>query len=212
MRSKRFGALILGAAMLVTSLGIAQAASRTADQHKLSKHAFHDQMRRQWENHVAWTRLYIVSAAHSLPDQQATAKRLLANQTAIGNAVKPFYGDAAGDKLTSLLRDHILTAAAMIEDAKSGDTAKFDSDKAHWYANGNAIAKFLHTANPDNWPLGEMRHMMKMHLDLTLTEAVDRLQGHYAKDIRDYRPIETEILKMADMLSAGIIAQFPDRF
>ena len=54
--------------------------------------------------------------------------------------------------------------------------------------------------------------MMKDHLDLTLREATHRLQGDFAADIRDYDRIHNQILEMADMLSEGIIRQFPGRF
>ena len=54
--------------------------------------------------------------------------------------------------------------------------------------------------------------MMKAHLDQTLSEAAHRLGGDYAADIRDYEEIHHHILEMADMLSAGIIKQFPRRF
>ncbi len=54
--------------------------------------------------------------------------------------------------------------------------------------------------------------MMKQHLDLTLREAVDRLQGNFAADIADYEQVHLAILAMADMLSSGIIAQFPEKF
>ena len=75
-------------------------------------------MRKLWEDHITWTRLYIVSAIADLPDKDATAKRLLQNQTDLGNAVKSFYGDAAGDKLTALLKDHILIAVDIIDARK----------------------------------------------------------------------------------------------
>ena len=67
-------------------------------------------MRRLWDDHVVWTRLFIISTLSDLPDAPATTERLLQNQTDIGNAIKPFYGDAAGTKLTGLLREHILIA------------------------------------------------------------------------------------------------------
>ena len=54
--------------------------------------------------------------------------------------------------------------------------------------------------------------MMKAHLDRTLEEAVARLEGRYEDDIDAYEQIHADILEMADMLSDGIIGQFPDRF
>jgi len=57
-----------------------------------------------------------------------------------------------------------------------------------------------------------MRRMMRRHLDQTVSEAVNRLQGNYAADVRDYDRIHRHILVMADTLSSGIIKQFPRRF
>jgi hypothetical protein len=173
---------------------------------------FHDAMRKLWEDHVAWTRLYIVSAAAGLPDQSLTAQRLLQNQTDIGNAVAPFYGRDAADKLTALLKDHILIAADLVGAAKAGDEAKTSQAKTRWYANANDIAAFLATANPKQWPLATMQSAMKMHLDQTLDEATHRLQGKYDQDITDYDAVVNHILMMADVLSNGIMAQFPDKF
>jgi hypothetical protein len=137
---------------------------------------------------------------------------LLQNQVDIGDAIKPFYGTAAGRQLTDLLTDHILTAAQVLQAAKDNDTAAFDQAKADWYANARDIARFLHQANPHNWSLSDMRMMMRDHLDLTLREASQQLGGDYAAGVATYDQVETEILHMADMLSAGIVAQFPSMF
>lgn len=179
---------------------------------KISALDFRNAMRKLWEDHITFTRLYIISVAHNLPDKDATAQRLLANQADIGNAIKPFYGDAAGEKLTALLKDHILGAADLLAAAQAGDKAKVDAASTKWYANANDIAAFLNSANAKNWPLPAMQDAMKTHLDQTLKEAVDRLQGKYADDIKDYDAVHTHILEMADVLSSGIIAQFPDKF
>ena len=58
-------------------------------------------MRVLWEEHITYTRNYIISALAGLPDTDAVAQRLLRNQDDIGNAIKPFYGDAAGNKLSA---------------------------------------------------------------------------------------------------------------
>ena len=174
--------------------------------------AFHDAMRKLWEDHVTWTRLYIVSAAAGLPDAQATAGRLLQNQADIGNAIKPFYGDAAGERLTALLRQHILTAADLVTAAKAGNAADVQAASTRWYANADEIADFLSGANPGNWPRETMRAAMRHHLDLTLQEAQARLGGSWAADIAAYDAIHEHILGMADLLASGIISQFPQRF
>ena len=174
--------------------------------------AFHDAMRKLWEDHITWTRLAIVSFAAGLPDLQATEARLLANQVDIGNAIKPYYGRTAGNRLTALLKDHILGAVALLQAAKAGDQAQIAKASTAWYVNANQIADFLNRANPRQWSRKAMRSMMKTHLDQTLAEAQHRLQGNFGADIRDYDAVHRHILEMADMLSDGIIRQFPKRF
>lgn len=174
--------------------------------------AFQDQMRRLWQDHITWTRLYIVSAAADLPDKDLTAQRLLRNQAAIGNAVAAFYGEEAGAELTRLLEEHILGAADLLEAAKTGDPGAIQEASTNWYANGDEIAAFLSAANPDRWPLIDMQAQMKMHLDVTLLEATARLNGDYASDIAAYDEVEAHIVEFADLLSRGIIQQFPERF
>jgi len=172
----------------------------------------HSDMRKLWEDHITWTRLYIVSVAAGLPDKDATAQRLIQNQVDIGNAIKPYYGDAAGTKLTELLKEHILGAADLLAAAKAGNQAEVAKQKARWSKNADDIAVFLSGANPKNWPEATMKAEMKMHLDLTLKEALDRFGGKYADDIKDYDDVHAHILKLADTLTNGITAQFPDKF
>src|SRR5688572_10097066 len=169
-------------------------------------------MRKLWEDHITWTRLFIVSAAADLPDKAATTERLLRNQSDIGNAVKTYYGNEAGDKLTALLRDHITIAAELVGAAKAKDNAKVADARTRWNANSDEIATFLSGANPRNWPAADMKKMMREHLDLTTAEATARLSGNWAADIAAYEKVHDQILHMSDMLSSGIIKQFPDKF
>jgi hypothetical protein len=173
--------------------------------------ALHDSMRKLWEDHVTWTRLAIVTFADGSGGFSASAARLLANQDDIGDAIKPFYGDAAGDRLTALLHDHITIAVEILQAAKAGDTAAFEDAKTRWYANSDAIADFLAAANPRFWPQDTMRASMRTHLDQTLTEASDELGGRYSASVADYEQVHLHILAMADLLSGGIIGQFPDQ-
>ena len=95
------------AALLTGSAGTHESAHAATHAHPQATHAhahaahaltarqlaFHDRMRKLWEDHVTWTRLAIVSFADGSGGFSATAGRLLRNQADIGDAFKPFYGD-----------------------------------------------------------------------------------------------------------------------
>jgi hypothetical protein len=168
-------------------------------------------MRDLWMDHIVYTRLAIISFAHNLPDFNVTADRLLQNQVDIGNAIKPYYGEAAGDQLTGLLKQHILIAVDILKAPKANNTTALDAANKTWFDNADQIATFLSSANP-NLPKSDMVSMMDSHLSLTTKEAVDRLHGNYADDIVDFDQVHKEILTMADTLSDAIIKQFPDKF
>jgi hypothetical protein len=174
--------------------------------------ALRSDMRKLWEDHITWTRLAIISLTTGSPDTEATVGRLLQNQTDIGDAVKPFYGDAAGNALTSELRKHILIAAEVIAAAKVGDAAKLADAQARWATNGEDIAALLHSVNPREWELDDMKRELRMHLELTTNEVVARLHGDWPADVAAYEEIHEHALHLADLLSEGLIAQFPKRF
>jgi hypothetical protein len=174
--------------------------------------ALRTDMRKLWEDHITWTRLAIISLESGTPDTNATVARLLRNQVDIGNAIKPYYGKAAGKELTKQLRAHILIAADVIAAAKAGDSAKLADAQARWVKNADQIATVLHSVNPRYWRLGAMKAEMHRHLDLTTQEAVARLQGNWTADVAAYDKVHRHILHMSDMLSDGIIKQFPARF
>ena len=170
------------------------------------------EMRRLWHEHTEWTRLAIVSLTSDAPDTKATVGRLLKNQADIGNAIKPFYGAAAGRQLTALLREHIAIAADLIAAAKKGDQAGTTAQQARWNDNADRIAAFLSAANPRSWTPAGTKAMMRAHLSLTTDEVVARLQRRWADEVRIYDRVERQIRNMADMLSDGLVAQFPARF
>jgi hypothetical protein len=170
----------------------------------VNRDEFRRDVRALWEDHITWTRLFIVSAVDGLADVDDTAARLLRNQTEIGDSIKPFLGDEAGNQLTQLLNEHILIAADIITAAKKGDDNAVDKASKAWYRNGNEIADFLSDAGVG--PKADLRAMMKGHLDTTMDEAVARLSGDYEAEIKAYDEVRSHIHHMADALADGIIA------
>ena len=168
-------------------------------------------MRKLWEDHITYTRNYIISALANLEDVSKVAGRLLKNQDDIGDAIKPIYGDEAGKKLAMLLRDHIMIATEVVKAAKMGNNEELSKANKKWYANGDDIAAFLSSANP-NWSKKALQDMLYKHLEYTTQEVVSRLKKDWSSDIEAYDKGHVHMLMFADVLTDGIVKQFPDKF
>jgi hypothetical protein len=96
---------------------------------------------------------------------------------------------------------------------KTGDAAAYQDANARWYANAHDIAVFLsETLDPPITSLADADQMMKDHLDSTTAEVVARLNRDWTADVAAYDKVHEQALEMADMLSEGIIANFPSEF
>jgi len=168
-------------------------------------------LRMLWEEHVAWTRMAIISMAASMPDQELVIKRLLRNATDMAAALRPLYGEEKASIFGRLIHDHLALAAQLVAAAKAGDSSAAAEAERKWYANADEIATFLSNINP-NWSREALLAMLHDHLALTKAEAVARLNKEYATDIALYDAIEQQALTMADALTDGIVKQFPDIF
>jgi hypothetical protein len=169
-------------------------------------------MRKVWADHMQWTYATVDAFFHNAKALDPTLQCLLANQDDIGNAIKPFYGDAAGAQLTALLRTHINQAVPVLKAAQAGDDEALKKAQDDWYANAQEIADFLTKANPDNWPASATGPALKMHIDQTTTYSVDLLKGDYPAAIGDYGKAFDHMMDLADILTNGITKQFPDKF
>lgn len=219
-KPRRFLVPLLGLLLLGTGLAAcgdddnsADAAPTPAAVDTSEQEEFRTAMRELWNEHGNLTVRAIVAAVSGLDETGPVVDALQANQDRIGEAVKPFYGDEAGDALAALLHEHIDTAVATLTAAIGGDPAELETASAAFYANGDDIAAFLSEANPDNWGLDATQQMMKMHLDQVVELATAQIQGDHDQALAVYDAYIHHLnVGMADMLSTGIIAQFPDQF
>jgi leucyl-tRNA synthetase len=157
--------------------------------------------------HVLWTRFFIVSATFSLPDLPFVTQRLLQNPVDFADEFRPLYGEKIALRFENLLTEHLLIAAALVNAAKAGDTAEVERQRRLWYENAEEIARFLASINPC-WSECVWRELLFDHLRMTEEEAVTMLNGQYERSIEEYDAIQAEAIKMADVMSCGLIRQF----
>ena len=166
--------------------------------------------RKLWEQHIMWTRSFIISTASNLGDLPMVTNRLLQNPSDFASVLMPFYGRENAARFQSLFQEHLLIAAKLVNDAKAGNTAAVKEGEIKWYENADEIAAFLASIN-SFWSEQEWKALLYDHLKMTENEAVQRLNGNYEEDIMQYDSIQDEALKMADLMSMGIIKQFKYR-
>lgn len=170
-----------------------------------------NRLRMLWEQHIAWTRMFIISAIDNLRDLELVTNRLLRNPRDFEKALRSFYGNEIASRFGDLLTEHLVIAAELVIAAKAGDAEAAADAERRWYANADEIAHFLAGINPF-WSEEEWRSMLYEHLALTKTEAVSRLTGDYETNIAIYDEIERQALGMADVMTQGIVRQFPCKF
>lgn len=168
-------------------------------------------MRKLWEEHIVYTRNYIISALANLEDKDVVEKRLLRNQDDIGELIAKYYGDEAGGKLTVLLRDHILIATEVIKAAQMENSKELARAQKRWNMNADDISGFLSKVN-HHWAINDMSTMLRKHLEYTTAEMVFRLKKDWTADVDAYDRGHHHMLMFADVMTEGIVKQFPEKF
>lgn len=199
--------------MLSSMAGSINAYARTPEKCiSQSEVKFENEFRRLWIDHVLWTSNYITSATTAgAEDQKQVLARLLKNQEDIGNAIKPVYGEEAGNKLTALLKEHIVIAGDIVNAAKEGNTAKLDQLNKKWYRNADDISAFLNAANP-NLKIGAVKELMYVHLKMVADDLTASLAKDWDARIVSIDDGVTHIILMADTISDAVVKQFPEKF
>jgi len=170
-----------------------------------------NEIRRLWEDHITWSRMAILSMTENFPDENIVTKRLLRNPSDFATLFKTYYGEEIATKYEALFTEYLVNGMELLKATMSGDkTAAIEAERK-WYANADEIATFLASINP-NWKEKTWKEMLYENISLSKDEAMDRANKYYAADILVYDKIQNQALEMADIMSEGIISQFPNKF
>lgn len=172
--------------------------------------AFEERVEHFWCKTVDYTRNAIISILGGLGDIDALVTRLMSLQEDIGNAVAPYYGNDAADTVTNVLKQHVTLLVDIVKNIKDGKSTE-ELEKS-LQTNIDAIATFLDSADPDNWPKDVVLGLLKKHVECTLAEARTRFAKDWPADFAAYEECKANIEKLAYAMAGGIVNKFPEMF
>ncbi|WP_431521994.1 hypothetical protein [Guptibacillus hwajinpoensis] len=120
--------------------------------------------------------------------------------------MKPIYGEDAGNKLTDLLKEHIVIAGKIVDAAKNGKEDMVKQLNQEWYRNADDIAAFLSGANP-NLKNEELKKLLYKHLEMVTDDLTASLKQDWDARIVAIDEGVTQIILMADAISEGVVKQ-----
>lgn len=208
----RVTAIVSGIVSLIVSGSISYAQNEMEAVAPSSQSAitFRLALRELWQYQVTWTRSYIVSVLSNLEDVAVVKDKLIKNQEKIGDAVKPYYGGTAGDRLAVLLREHIVIATEIVKVSANVEELKKAQDKGR--ENADAIADLLSKARNPYWDKQFIKDTFYKHLEYVTKQVDYRLNKEWVLEINAYDDGLKHVLMIADLLAEGIVRQFFDRF
>lgn len=173
-----------------------------------SRLVLQDQLRQLGSERVFWIRVFIIDSLAALPDKDVTFNRLMKNQGDLGNALRPYYGDAMGVQLTSLLEEYVLQLSDLIATMQAGNAAQVQNLIDQWRQQANLIADFLATSN-SSLNREQLRADFRLQSDATLAQINARIAKDWTGDILAYDTAQDRALSISDTVTAATATQYP---
>ena len=178
------------------------------------------------DSRTLWTRYalgminFSVSDFGNLASTDNVKNSLARNAAAIGNFFTPYYGFTTGDKITGLLNALTKNGEKVVEVVKSGNT-DVEVYMDIWAQQSMALADYLNQINPNNYPKDLLADMFIQLTKFWLEDFMARYNKDFAADavaldnilkigvtgVPDHS--KAGYSSIADVLSRGIVAQFP---
>lgn len=169
------------------------------------------QLNKLFVNNVIWERAYMAGVMSSTPDVSSIKDKIVANQQAIADAVRPYYGDQAATEMNDILKRKVAVIDNIIVAIKNNDQQKFAQAGQEWQQVIDQLATAISQTN-DNIPKQSIVDYMNNHLVLVLKDMNAIAKKNSAEDMQAFDAMLDHALTMSEVLSSGIVMQFPDRF
>jgi hypothetical protein len=169
-------------------------------------------LRDLWVGHIFWVRN--VALTTKLGDVEAAKvaeENAVKNAHALADAIIPYYGQAAANKLFGLLAGHYGAIKEYMTAAYAGNKEGADVAFDKLKKNAGEIATFLSSANP-NWPRETLLSALLAHGGHHVAQIEDFRDKNYVSEAQIWDAMIKHIYMIADTLGKGIVKQFPKKF
>ncbi len=169
-------------------------------------------LRDLWVGHIFWVRSVAdARSASNTARALASQQQVVTNARAIADAIEPYYGEAASDRLFELLAGHWGAISDYIEATLDSDNSGEKAAASRLTANAGDIAAFLAAAN-DNWPVDTLRGLLTAHGAHHVQQIEQLVAKQYEQEAITWTAMKDHMYVIADALATGIAAQFPEKF
>lgn len=169
-------------------------------------------LRDLWLGHVLSIRNVAVATMDKNPSARESAEKgVVANTQQIAGSIEPFYGKPASDKLFALLAEHYGAIRDHLDATVAGNAGQQEAAVKHLTANAAEISTFLSGANP-NWPKDSVMGLLTAHAAHHIQQFQQLKEGDYQHERDTWTGMKSHIYVVADTLTSGLAAQFPNKF
>jgi len=172
---------------------------------------FKAEVSRLWIDNAIWSRQAILCLVDRLPGTEESLYRLMINQEDMGRMFTRFYGREKGDEFCELISSNTSLTVSIIRNKSSNNSADLKAARDRMDYNVDRIIDYLIKVNP-NWNKEELSYLIHLQSKLFDLQLQNRVSGNFSYDIETFDRIISETYRLADVLSEGIIVQFPERF
>lgn len=167
-------------------------------------------LRYLWLQLAIWSRSLIVSSAGNLGDIQSITDRLFQIPEAFAEMLSRYFEPQEVDRFRELLEEHIAAASALVIAEKNDDDKTVNQETVSLYDNARLMASYLAEINP-YWNREQWTEVLNDYIEILLADLVARMSGDFPKEITIFDDLQTQVIKIADTMSVGMIQKFMPR-
>lgn len=212
LKVNAFVMMALAMALMVSSPSFAHEGHAMAAKESTKAVELRQTLRDLWIDHIFWSRnVVLMTKMGSTQVAKVAEDNVVKNARSIANAMSPFYGQPAADKLFGLLAGHYGAVKQYMTASYAGDRAGKEAAAQKISANADQIATFLSGANP-NWPKATLMSLLTAHGGHHMAQIDAFANKDYASEAQIWQAMKEHMYTIADALASGIVKQFPKKF